>query len=163
MLFCKAIHKGMPRAKWPCQNFNLVNALLIHSWASVKPGIQLMDALLNYPCFTFQNEKLLHCPSIPHVGEQQERMGRAMHHQNMKERAVALQWYRKYLWLIKHINVIVTIVFLTLSCLWIKINLRADCIAHRAGTFTLDMPQTHYKYILAKFGKLQSEVSIYNN
>lgn len=85
MLFCKAIHKGMPRAKWPRQNFNLVNALLIHSWASVKPGIQLMDALFNYACFTFQNKKLLRCPSILPVGEQPEWMGRVMHRQNMKE------------------------------------------------------------------------------
>lgn len=50
-----------------------------------------------------------------------------------------------------------------LSCLRIKINLRADCIAHMAGIFALDKPQIHYKYFLAKFGKPQSEVSIYDS
>lgn len=162
MLFCKAIHKGMPRAKWPRQNFNLVNALLIHSWASVKPGIQLMDALFNYACFTFQNKKLLRCPSILPVGEQPEWMGRVMHRQNMKESCcISVVQKVSLANQTQECNSYNSVFNTLMSMDQDQLESRLHC--HRAGIFTLDMPQTHYNYFLAKFGKLQSEVSIYNN
>lgn len=58
-IYFNEIHKDMSIAKYiDRQSFNLVNALFTHYWTPViNYGVRLMDALLNYPCFTFQNEK----------------------------------------------------------------------------------------------------------
>jgi hypothetical protein len=68
-LCCNEIHKDMPIAKH--RHARILICLMHFSFIigpQKKAGIQLMDALLNYPCFTFQNEKYLSCPSILHIG-----------------------------------------------------------------------------------------------
>lgn len=160
MLFCKVIHKG-------CQEPNGHARILI--WLmhfsfilgpQSKPGIQLMDALLNYPCFTFQNEKHLRCPSISHVGEQPERMERATHGRNMRGKAV--QWVQK-----------VSLANHTLECNSYNSDLSAfrsmnqDQLENRLhcphGRDICSRYASNPLPNLAKSGKRQSEVSIYDS